>query len=337
MSGGSNGPEVIVNGGSNDYDRDICFDAPVAFDTGIYVYPNKTLAQLRADMMALLGFAAMAASPPPGMSALLTLWLQLAQSQQYYRYSCLRTERWWGWQLSEGKRFYDVPIDCTKALNFRRITGAYIADNGGIPILPWQSTTAFALNDYVHALGNARDLVFKVTTAGTTSGTEPTWPTEAGDTVVDGTVTFTATLPPDTSWHPLRQGIDPLCFTSMDQSMPSNFEVREYLEVWPPPEQPYVVWLKGHMGLRRFTEDADECTIDHEIVLLYAAAMGKAHYRQPDANNYAQMTARMSAELTNASHGITRYVPKPATTGMKPEFRVDDGPWPQPRATWRTN
>ena len=60
MSG--NGPDVIVNGAVNDYDRAIAFDAPVAFDTGLYVYPTKTLAQLRSDLATGLGMG----EPSPG-------------------------------------------------------------------------------------------------------------------------------------------------------------------------------------------------------------------------------------------------------------------------------
>jgi hypothetical protein len=51
-------------------------------------------------------------------------------------------------------------------------------------------TTAYALGDYVIPITpNGR--YYKVTAAGTSAGTEPTWPTTFGGTVVSGTVTFT--------------------------------------------------------------------------------------------------------------------------------------------------
>lgn len=57
----------------------------------------------------------------------------------------------------------------------------------------WAALTAKALNAVVKPL--AADpppgYRFKVTTAGTTGAAEPTWPTTLGDTVVDGTVTWT--------------------------------------------------------------------------------------------------------------------------------------------------
>ena len=332
MPGGLNGP-AIVNGGDNDYDRSIGFDAPVAYDTGLYVNPSRTLGELRGDLAAMLGMGDMT-TLSAGSIRLFNLWLSLAQSQQYYRYSTLRTLQWFAWQLQPGRRFYDTPIDGTKALNFRQITYAGIADSGGIGMTTWQAATAYTAGQYVLPV-NAGELMYEVTVAGTSDAAEPTWPTAIDGTVVDGGVTFTARARPAMTWIPLRQGIDPLDYTAEQHGMPTHFDVGEYLEVWPTPDQPYVVWLKGHIGLKRFTDDADEVTIDHEVVLLFAAAMAKAHYRQPDANIYAQMCERMTRELTAASHGVRRYMPRGNTAGLKPEFSSDEAPWPQPRATWR--
>lgn len=61
----------------------------------------------------------------------------------------------------------------------------YLDDPGA-----WAATTAHALGEYRRpTTGN--DLRYEVTTAGTTGGSEPTWPTTPGLTVVDGTVTWT--------------------------------------------------------------------------------------------------------------------------------------------------
>jgi hypothetical protein len=70
--------------------------------------PNRTLKQLRDDMMTRLGFAAQVASPPPGMSALLNSFLVEAQELLYRRYSVLRTDRAYSWPLTTGVRFYDL-------------------------------------------------------------------------------------------------------------------------------------------------------------------------------------------------------------------------------------
>lgn len=60
----------------------------------------------------------------------------------------------------------------------------------GDAAVAWAATTAKALGAYVKKVSGAT--VFHLaTTAGTTAGVEPTWPTTPGATVVDGTVTWT--------------------------------------------------------------------------------------------------------------------------------------------------
>lgn len=53
--------------------------------TPMGTYPTKTLAQLRTDLMAKLGFAVQAASPPPGMAALLLSFVNQAQNTLWRR------------------------------------------------------------------------------------------------------------------------------------------------------------------------------------------------------------------------------------------------------------
>lgn len=308
MAGGSNGAEVIVNGGANTYDRAICFDAPVAFDSGLFVDPSLgTLGSLRAKLNLRLGFGANAI-PSPGHNELLNEFLADAQEQAYWRYEGLRTERWWGWQTNPGQRFYDVPIDCTKALEFRKITWAGVAD-GLRAVTLWDDSAALSLGQFIVPT-IYRDFDYEVTVAGTTGAVEPTWPTVDGATVVDGTVTFTARAKPQAQWYPLTAGIPPQEYTRDTVRMrPTRYELREYLEVFPAPDKAYVVWLKGHMGLRRFTQDADTTTIDARAVLLLALANAKAHYGQPDANNYVQQFEVLIRKYTAGTHGTRRYVP----------------------------
>jgi hypothetical protein len=53
----------------------------------------------------------------------------------------------------------------------------------------WAADTAFAYDDRVIPL-TRNGHVYRVTEAGTTGATEPVWPTEYGDTLIDGSVTF---------------------------------------------------------------------------------------------------------------------------------------------------
>ncbi len=54
----------------------------------------------------------------------------------------------------------------------------------------WVTVTAYALGDWVEPT-TPSGFIFKATVAGTADVGEPTWPTTVGDTVVDGTVTWT--------------------------------------------------------------------------------------------------------------------------------------------------
>lgn len=57
----------------------------------------------------------------------------------------------------------------------------------------WASSTAYAVGAIVRASSlQASGLVFQCTTAGTSSSTQPAWPTDIGSTITDGTVVWKA-------------------------------------------------------------------------------------------------------------------------------------------------
>lgn len=87
-------------------------------------HPTETLANLRKYLLVRLGFAAMLASPPPGMTDLLDSFLIEAQTLLYQRFRMLRLERWFTWDMVAGVRFYDLPANadaCTKKLDVTRV------------------------------------------------------------------------------------------------------------------------------------------------------------------------------------------------------------------------
>lgn len=117
--------------------------------------PSRTLSELRTELSARLGFAAME-TLPPGQSTLLTSFLQGAQRQLYRQYRVLRTERYFTWDMETGVRFYDLDAnadECTKQLDARMITGVYISDQDawwrplvkGIPAecYSWENVTGW--------------------------------------------------------------------------------------------------------------------------------------------------------------------------------------------------
>lgn len=111
---------------------------------------------------------------------------------------------------------------------------------------------------------------------------------------------------------PLIEGIRPTFYTSeSQQGLPSHYEIRQAIEVFPAPDQAYILHVKARFKNLPFTDDADVTTIDPELVFLLALANAKAHYRQPDAQNiFSQATSHLG-QLNAGTHGTARYVPGP--------------------------
>lgn len=88
----------------------------------------------------------------------------------------------------------------------------------------WAGTTAKVVGDKIIEGTH----LYVVTVAGTTSGVEPTWPTN-GTTVTDGTVTWkdigTTTLVENTHWQRTRSGIEALAAGTQFDAYGTNLEV----------------------------------------------------------------------------------------------------------------
>jgi len=119
-------------------------------------------------------------------------------------------------------------------------------------------------------------------------------------------------------WTPLRKGIPPTFYTSVNfNGLPVRYEIRQCIEIFPAPSAEYTLWVKGHFGMNRFTEDTDTSTLDSELVFLWALANAKNHYGQPDAADVATQAQAYLRELVAGSHGTARYVP--GTIELPPE------------------
>lgn len=102
-------------------------------------WQQRTLGELRTDLLRRLGFSAQATNPPPGMAELLDSFLRDAQEQLYRRYDALRTERFYRWPMEVGERFYDVRSNedaagtggCQKYLDAYKVTWAGVEDVNG--------------------------------------------------------------------------------------------------------------------------------------------------------------------------------------------------------------
>ncbi len=279
---------------------------------------------------------------PPMLTSTLNELIRSAQENLYFRYSMLRTERWWAWQTTAGRAMYDVPIDCTKALDFRKITGAYISDNGGRTLTYWAGQLELTAGQFlVPPIANGFE--YEVTVSGTGGplnpetglSYEPNWSLVLDEEVIlgGGGATIATRAAATSRVLPLRQGYSPTETNVPNHAMPWAFDLREYLELWPVPDKTYVVWLKGHLGIRRMETDDDTLTVDFEPVFLMALANAKEHFKQPAISYWRQLEV-LIGKYTAASHGIRKYIPNPRPM-TETSLVYGDIPPPLPRATFR--
>ena len=142
----------------------------------------------------------------------------------------------------------------------------------------------------------------------------------------------------NTQWQRLISGISPEFYTSLSTSIPTHFEIREAIELWPTPKDAtWTLRIKGDFGLGAFAVDTDKTTLDHQAIAMLSLANAKAHFGQPDAGNYmSQLTSYMHGMIAG-SHQGRRYIPRPSTAGMKWDASLDGvrAPWREPIGTWR--
>lgn len=114
----------------------------------------------------------------------------------------------------------------------------------------------------------------------------------------------------DLSWRPLICGINPVLYGSTSYGIPSHYEIRQCIEVWPPPsDDTWQLRIKGDFGPSPLEADDDVLTVDPEAVFLQALANAKAHYGQADAGNYASQAQAYIRSRVAGSHQTRRYIP----------------------------
>jgi len=111
-------------------------------------------------------------------------------------------------------------------------------------------------------------------------------------------------------WMPMRCGIDPSFYTtSAQQGLPTLYEIRSCIEVFPVPNAAYKLWIKGQMGLEPFVANTDKTTINSDLVFGWALADAKAHYGQRDAQRVSDSAREMLGDVIAGNHLTRRYVP----------------------------
>lgn len=104
------------------------------------------------------------------------------------------------------------------------------------------------------------------------------------------------------NWIPLKEGIDLHHYNTQSlTSYPCRFQCYEQIELWPKNDVSRTLRLFYIKALDRFTQDGDRATLDDEMVLLHALTNAKLHYRQPDAQTYANQLESILVGLKNIS------------------------------------
>lgn len=108
-------------------------------------------------------------------------------SSAFYATTMMESGYWYGYRLPIGFQFYN--------LTFIAFPDGYLGKiiiREGVYCNQWAANTAYILNAVaVPTVDNT--YYYKATVAGTTAATQPVWPTVVGNTVTDGTVTWTCT------------------------------------------------------------------------------------------------------------------------------------------------
>lgn len=112
------------------------------------------------------------------------------------------------------------------------------------------------------------------------------WHNDAEDEGIDpGKVISIWLKESDTIRTPLTQGITE-ADRSLDtiQQQPEKYDhLNGQIELWPIPGRPYELIVEYIADQNRFDRQNDRPSVPDRLVLLYALATGKAHYRHPDA------------------------------------------------------
>ncbi len=314
------------------------------FKTLLNEVPGMTLEALQTYLMQRLGFAAQAASPPPGMADMLTAIINESQQGLYRRYA----------QDGYNDAAPTLLVNPTDALtldNFAvQVNAVAIAKaHYGQPdarmfanqyetylkelMQRSPPTLKLIVND---ALTSAQTWLYKEYTALHTRRFFR-WKVNPGqrfysmkdndenvlaDFNLDPTKTIEWVGIQDSRnvWYPLIEGIPPQLYTMITKPWrPARYTIRAAIELYPAPDQTYWLWVRGHFGLQSFVNDSDNTTIDSELVFLHALALCKKHYNQPDADTIEAQSERYRARLIAGTHATAHYVP--GTVAVPPAVR----------------
>jgi hypothetical protein len=129
------------------------------------------------------------------------------------------------------------------------------------------------------------------------------------------------------SWQTLTRGINQLQYDHERVGRPERYDLGSCIELWPEPDtNDYKLRVYGMIGLMPFTDDAHFTTIDQHMVFLRALTNAKAHYKQPDWQNYIEQERIRMGELVMATHTGKRYITRSKMCGCNHDNPGVSGP-----------
>jgi hypothetical protein len=122
-------------------------------------------------------------------------------------------------------------------------------------------------------------------------------------------VTWVGVSDGDVNWRRLKCGVPPEVYSSPVTGVPTHYEIRQCIEIWPNPIDGWKLRVKGHFGLAAFAADNDVTSMDWQAVELLALADAKAHYKQADAQIVRAEFDTYLRNVIGGQHHTRRYIP----------------------------
>lgn len=149
----------------------------------------------------------------------------------------------------------------------------------------------------------------------TTVTTEPgsvlyDWHNDIEDELIDPATVFGVHVTlSDQLRNPLSYGIDEAMRGYATRSYPQRYQtVNGQMEIWPTPDKAYDLIIEYTAPIPRFSQPQDRPGVPDRLILLYAIANAKAHYRQPDAQAAGTTFSKMLATKKSRRHEGRRYL-----------------------------
>jgi hypothetical protein len=111
------------------------------------------------------------------------------------------------------------------------------------------------------------------------------------------------------------QGISETDRSQIARMYPTRYDtLNGQMEIWPTPDIAYPILVEYLAPKPRFAQPADRPGVPDRLILLYAIANAKAHYRHPDATAAGTTFTNMLALEESKQHENKRYVVGGAST-----------------------